>query len=82
MFGGMNDPVTIIKELGGPTKVASALGVRPNVVGNWGARGIPYQRHDDLLDLARERGIDLTRAQLKAVAKFRGSKPRKKRRAA
>lgn len=65
----MNTARSIIKELGGPTKVAAALKVRVNVVGNWTARGIPWHWHDELLSLARNRGVDLTRDQLKRLAR-------------
>ena len=59
----------IIKELCGPTKVALALGVKPNVVGNWPARGyIPWHWHDPLLAFARNIGVNLTRDSLKELA--------------
>jgi hypothetical protein len=62
----MNQIGTLISELGGPTKVANALGCKPNVVGNWPSRGfIPWAWHDPLLDLARNRGVDITRDRLK-----------------
>ena len=65
----MNELTSIIKELGGPTRVAGALGVAPNVVGNWPQRGyIPWHWHDPLLELARNIGVNLTRDQLKAIA--------------
>lgn len=65
----MNQTNAIIKELGGPTKVATAIGVKVNVVGNWSLREyIPWHWHDQLLDLARNIGVTLTRDQLKAMA--------------
>lgn len=61
----MSDLDTIIKELGGPTKLATALNCAPQVVCNWRARGFIHWRwHDSILNLARNKGVDVTRDAL------------------
>lgn len=48
----------LIEELGGSAKVASALGIAPNTVGNWRKRDIPAWARPFLSRLCEERGID------------------------
>ena len=47
----------VVKALGGPTKAASSLALRPNVVGNWKLRGrIPPEHFLAVTDLLRGSG--------------------------
>lgn len=49
----------VIERLGGPAKVAAALGMRTNAVANWSLRGIvPARHHTRLWRMAQEAGLD------------------------
>lgn len=68
----MKDVATIISALGGPTAVANALDLAPQVVSNWPYRGaIPFERHTALLRLADEKGVALSRSALEQISKAR-----------
>ncbi len=59
----MNDRA-LIDALGGPTKVASSLGLkRSQNVSNWRSRGIPAEHRAAVLVLARANGIALDEAE-------------------
>ncbi len=55
----------LIRNLGGPAKVARMLSarivetVRPTTVANWNARGIPFRYRAPLAIEARERGVSV-----------------------
>ena len=62
----------VIDALDGPSAVARKLGVEPQVVCNWASRkSIPWEYHDDLIRLADEKSVDLTRRDLTALVKRR-----------
>lgn len=46
----------VITALGGPTRLASALGLSLKQVGNWKARGIPYKHRFQVLNLLAASG--------------------------
>ena len=53
-------PAEIITKLGGPTAVGEALGVTPQAISIWLAKGrIPLERVDEVLHVARDKGIKL-----------------------
>lgn len=55
----------IIRQLGGPTKLAKDLGLSVLAsVGHWPARGIPSRYWHRIVELASERGIAITFADL------------------
>jgi len=59
----------IIKNLGGPSKVAEALSVAPNVVSNWKKRGnIPLAERFRIAKLAADSGVTLPDGFLPTVA--------------
>lgn len=47
----------IIDALGGPTKVATELGLKQPRVANWKARGVPWRWRQRLAHMAAQRGI-------------------------
>jgi hypothetical protein len=74
---------SLIKDLGGPTVVARALGCAVNVIGNWPARGnVPWHHHDALLKFAASLGKPLTREDLRKLAPVPGKKRSTRKRAA
>lgn len=76
-YAAMNAVDTIIKEFGGPTKLAQALDCAPQVVCNWRARGFIHWRwHDPILNLARNKGVDVTRDALQQ--RYLVAKPKKR----
>lgn len=59
----------IIQDLGGPSKVAEALSVAPNVVSNWKKRGnIPLAERFRVAKLAADCGVKLPDGFLPTVA--------------
>lgn len=48
----------VLAALGGPYAVASHCGIVPTAVYNWRILGFPRSRLGDLLELAKERGVD------------------------
>lgn len=56
----------IIEALGGPTAVANALGVTLKRVGNWGARGVPWEFRWEVSELAKKKQVKLPADFLKA----------------
>jgi hypothetical protein len=70
----MKDVHNIILSLGGPSAVARALKLTPQVVCNWSWRGaIPFERHTDVLKLADDLGVSLSRSRLEQIAKRRAA---------
>lgn len=43
---------------------AKEAGIKANVVSNWLTRGVPYERHTELLGIAERINIPLTREEL------------------
>jgi hypothetical protein len=52
------DAREIIKQLGGPTKVALRLGCKRSAVSNWPAAGIPSKFWDAVVELGRQDQLD------------------------
>lgn len=50
----------IISKFGGQTELAKSIGKKQGIVGHWASQGIPAKWQKVLLDLAQEKGIDLT----------------------
>lgn len=48
----------LIKALGGPTVLATRMGMRVQAVSNWSTRGIPPDYHIKLWGMAVERSLD------------------------
>ncbi len=64
----------LIAALGGRVELAAALGVSRDRVRMWSQRGrFPWEQHDPLLDFAEERGVPLTREQLRELSTTRKS---------
>ena len=56
----------LITDLGGPSAVARAIGVRPQAVSLWIIAGkAPLERVPDLLSLAEKKGLALTAHDLR-----------------
>lgn len=51
---------TLIESLGGATRISREMGINPQAVSNWKARGIPAHAWPALLDLARRKGVKLS----------------------
>lgn len=70
-----HDPAfSIIERLGGKTAVAEQLGLNKSALSRWcqsrpdGTGGVIPQRHwPQLIEMARNRGVDITLAELAAV---------------
>lgn len=61
--------IDIIKSLGGPSKVAEALSVAPNVVSNWKKRGnIPLAERFRIAKLAADNDVALPDGFLPTVS--------------
>lgn len=59
--GGMKTVSKIIEDLGGTGPVAARLGFKyQSRVSNWPHIGIPRAQWPEILDIAKEKGIDLT----------------------
>jgi hypothetical protein len=56
----------LITDLGGPTAVARELDQRPNTVGNWKLRGIPWKFRHRIAALAEQKGLTVPAAFLEA----------------
>ncbi|RDD63396.1 uroporphyrinogen-III synthase [Ferruginivarius sediminum] len=62
-----NPAHAVIARFGGIRPMAHKLGVAVSTVQGWKNRGvIPAQRHDEILAAAREQGVELDRAELRA----------------
>lgn len=56
-----NPAEVVIEAFGGPTATAKALGVSAQLVNYWKRmKRIPGTRQEDVLELAKKRGIELT----------------------
>lgn len=49
----------LIDALGGPTKLATELGLKQPRVANWKARGVPWRWRQRLARMAEQRGVDV-----------------------
>jgi hypothetical protein len=58
-YKAMKQATTIIKMFGGPTALASAMNVTPQVVDNWRKRGIPLTRATAVIKAAAKIGRTL-----------------------
>jgi hypothetical protein len=53
----VNTPSELIDKLGGNSKVAPLVGLKPNAVGNWRVNGIPPRHYPRLLRALNEHGL-------------------------
>lgn len=57
----------IVTTLGGPTKIGTQLGIRPQAVSQWiSQRRVPAERVPALLRIANARGVPITPEELRA----------------
>ena len=63
------DTIQTITALGGPTKIASALSIKPEAVSNWKRRGLPnsIKTRVALLNLARSQGVEVDESALMGI---------------
>ena len=52
----------IIQRFGSQAQLAAALGIQQTTVSNWTRAGIPRPRQEQLLELARREGVELSPA--------------------
>ena len=51
----MTDPENMVVALGGPAKLAQAVGSTPGAVAKWRVQGVPYRYHATLRAMMRRR---------------------------
>ena len=57
MVEQVNTPSEIIDALGGNSKLAPLVGLKPNAIGNWRVKGIPARYYLRLSELLSKRGL-------------------------
>lgn len=68
----MMEPKDLVARLGGPTKLAQAVGSTASAVGKWRAQGVPFRYHARLYPVLKRR--KWTAEQIHAALHWRPSK--------